>query len=308
MGYCPRCSWHGHQAPGDGVHKVFDDGSLPECACSGVCVHVRRTAHAFITSARPSSVGVHCNGTTLHFLSSVNGYVSLRVADTDPMQDTAACLFSNIKGHNFNIIGNCVEQFRYVVPHQAPLDLIQLCTKFLSTGVWNSQNLLEIMPHNPYACSLDEGNYKAPDLTTKNVHMSECLEMHQPWPPPAFALVPENSIGQRPMPWPSFSFPLVSMLIRASYLPLIYRLNMETEFKFRLLIGQSLLHGDICAYLYVAIMEWTMDRMLIGTAEIDQHWNHGMFCVSYLPVWPSSMLVLGYQTSKKRKAIICDIG
>ncbi|XP_039818578.1 uncharacterized protein LOC120681107 [Panicum virgatum] len=50
--------------------------SLPECACSGVCVHVRRTAHAFITSARPSSVGVHCNGTTLHFLSSVNGYVN----------------------------------------------------------------------------------------------------------------------------------------------------------------------------------------------------------------------------------------
>jgi len=33
--------------------------------------------------------------------------------------------------------------------------------------------------------------------------------------------------------------------------------------------------------------------------KIDQHWNHGMFCVSYLPVWPSSMLVLEYQTSKK---------
>ena len=83
------------------------------------------------------------------------------MAETNPMQDTVLCLFGNNMGHNFNIVGNCAEQIGYVVPQQVPVDLIKLCNKSPSTCVCNYQNLLEVMSHNPYAFSLDDGNTKA---------------------------------------------------------------------------------------------------------------------------------------------------
>ncbi|RLN27834.1 hypothetical protein C2845_PM05G10790 [Panicum miliaceum] len=95
---------------------------------------------ATTASAPPSSFSAQ----SMAMSTSTNVPEPASMTDTNPMQDTFACLFGNNKGHNFNIIvGNCVEWIGYVVPHQVPVDLIKLCTKSLSTGVCNSHNPLE---------------------------------------------------------------------------------------------------------------------------------------------------------------------